>query len=108
MLNELLSRYPQLTSCKEDIENAVKAIIDCYEKGGKLILCGNGGSCADCDHIVGELMKGFLKLRPLSDDKKAEMKKNCALIDDEILSKLQRLIPHFVMMFTLNLFMHSL
>lgn len=93
MLNELLSRYPQLTSCKEDIENAVKAIINCYENGGKLILCGNGGSCADCDHIVGELMKGFLKLRPLGDDKKAEMKKNCDLVDDELLSKLQGGLP---------------
>lgn len=93
MLNELLSRYPQLISCKEDIENAVKVIINCYENGGKLILCGNGGSCADCDHIVGELMKGFLKLRPLSDDKKVEMKKNCDLVDDEILSKLQGGLP---------------
>ena len=93
MLNELLSRYPQLISCKEDIENAVKAIINCYENGGKLILCGNGGSCADCDHIVGELMKGFLKFRPLSDDKKAEMKKNCDLVDEEILCKLQGGLP---------------
>ena len=93
MLNELLSRYPQLISCEEDIENAVKAIIDCYKKGGKLILCGNGGSCADCDHIVGELMKGFLKLRPLTDEKKAEMKANCDLLDDELLNKLQGGLP---------------
>ena len=93
MLNELLSRYPELSSCKEDIENAAKAIIDCYEKGGKIILCGNGGSCADCDHIVGELMKGFLKIRPISEEKKAEMKKNCDLVDDELLSKLQGGLP---------------
>jgi len=93
MLNELLFRYPQLTSCKEDIENAVKMIINCYEKGGKLILCGNGGSCADCDHIVGELMKGFLKIRPLSEEQKLEMKKNCDLVDDELLSKLQGGLP---------------
>jgi D-sedoheptulose 7-phosphate isomerase len=93
MLNELLSRYPQLETCKNDIETAVKYIIGCFEKGGKLILCGNGGSCADCDHIVGELMKGFLKLRPLSDNKKSEMKKNCDLIDDELLSKLQGGLP---------------
>ena len=93
MLNELLSRYPQLEICKKDIENAVEAIINCYENGGKLILCGNGGSCADCDHIVGELMKGFLKLRPLSDEKKFEMKKNCDLLDDELLSKLQGGLP---------------
>lgn len=93
MLNELLSRYPQLEICKKDIENAVEAIIDCYENGGKLILCGNGGSCADCDHIVGELMKGFLKLRPLSDERRAEMKANCDLVDDELLSKLQGGLP---------------
>lgn len=93
MLNELLSRYPKLVSCKEELENAVKTIIDAYEKGGKLLLCGNGGSCADCDHIVGELMKGFLKIRPLSDEKKAEMKQNCSLIDDEVLSKLQGGLP---------------
>lgn len=93
MLNELMNRYPQLEVCKEDIVNAVNMIIECYEKGGKLLICGNGGSCADSDHIVGELMKGFLKLRPLGDEKKTEMKKNCDLIDDEFLSKLQGGLP---------------
>lgn len=93
MLNELLNRYPQLSVCENDIEEAKNAIIECYEKGGKVLLCGNGGSCADCDHIVGELMKGFLKLRPLSDAKKAEMKNNCDLVDDEILNKLQGALP---------------
>lgn len=93
MLNELLSRYPQLEICKKDIENSVEAIINCYENGGKLILCGNGGSCADCDHIVGELMKGFLKLRPINEEKRAEMKQNCDLVDDELLSKLQGGLP---------------
>lgn len=93
MLNELLLRYPKLEVCKDDIIKAVVTIIDCYKNGGKLILCGNGGSCADCDHIVGELMKGFLKLRPLSEDQKSEMKKNCDLVDDELLSKLQGGLP---------------
>lgn len=93
MINELLRRYISLNGCKEDIENAAKAIIDCYEKGGKLLLCGNGGSCADCEHIVGELMKGFLKKRPLSEIKRAEMKSNCNLVDDELLSKLQGGLP---------------
>ena len=93
MLNELLTRYPQVESCKQEIEDARDAIIECYEKGGKLLLCGNGGSCTDCDHILGELMKGFLKKRPLSDGKKAEMKANCSLLDDELLSKLQGGLP---------------
>lgn len=93
MLNELLNRYPSLCDCKEDIEKAAKAITECYEKGGKLLLCGNGGSCADCEHIVGELMKGFLKKRPLNDSKKVEMKSKCDLVDDELLSKLQGGLP---------------
>ena len=69
MLDRLLERYPQLIGCKEDIIRATDAIIDCYERGGKLILCGNGGSAADCDHIVGELMKGFLLKREVSDER---------------------------------------
>lgn len=93
MLNELLTRYPALASCKEDIEAATAALIACYTAGGKLLLCGNGGSCADSDHIVGELMKGFLKKRPLPAEKKAEMRANCSTIDEDTLDKLQAGLP---------------
>lgn len=93
MLNELLSRYPQLKVCEPTLIEAVSAIIDCYKNGGKILLCGNGGSCADCDHIVGELMKGFLKKRPLSSKQKEKMKSNVPLLDEEILNKLQGGLP---------------
>ena len=93
MLNELMKRYPSLEYCKDEIYEAGQKIIDCYKKGGKVLLAGNGGSCADCEHIVGELMKGFLKKRPLSDEKKAEMKANCPIIEDDILFKLQDALP---------------
>lgn len=89
----LFERYTILNTAKESIENAKNTIIKSFEVGGKLLLCGNGGSCADCDHIVGELMKGFLKQRPLSDEQKTEMKKNCDLVDDALLSKLQGSLP---------------
>ena len=92
MLKELFERYPSLTACEREIVDARDALISCYENGGKVLLCGNGGSCADCDHIVGELMKGFLKKRPLSAEKRAEMKKNYA-VDDEILDALQAGLP---------------
>ena len=92
MLNELFSRYPALRACEKEIADARDALIACYEKGGKVLLAGNGGSCADCDHIVGELMKGFLKKRPLSEERRAEMQKNYA-VDDGILSKLQAGLP---------------
>lgn len=93
MLNELIERYPVLRQIKDEIKNASDEIIACYEKGGKVLLCGNGGSAADCEHIVGELMKGFLKKRPLSDEKKKEMKTAFPDIDEKLLSFLQCGLP---------------
>lgn len=74
---ELYDRYPALRSCRSQIEEAVALLTGAFQNGGKLLLCGNGGSCADCDHVVGELMKGFLAKRPVlvpdgwNDDKEA-------------------------------------
>lgn len=66
---QLYEKYPALEVCKKDIEAAINMILDTYQKGGKLLLCGNGGSCSDCEHIVGELMKGFLLSRPVTDER---------------------------------------
>lgn len=93
MLNKLLNRYPQLAKCQDGLKKATAAMIDCYKNGGKILLCGNGGSCADCDHIVGELMKGFLKKRPLSTEQKAQMTNLSPLLNEETLSKLQGGLP---------------
>ncbi len=64
-LNELLERYPQLESCAADIEKAFHLLRTCLEHDGILFACGNGGSAADAEHIVGELMKSFTAKRPL-------------------------------------------
>ncbi len=93
MFKELLTRYPMLEACKNEIEKTKNAWISCFENGGKLFVCGNGGSSADSEHIVGELMKGFLKKRPLFDKQKEEMKKNNPNISDEALNKLQNGLP---------------
>ena len=77
----LYERYETLITAKESIESAKDAIIKSFEAGGKLLLCGNGGSSADCDHIVGELMKGFLSKRPLSAAQKRSMTENAGFID---------------------------
>ena len=69
MLNELLERYPVLAPIKDDIEAALGLIRDTYKNGGKVLVCGNGGSCSDSEHIVGELMKGFKLMRPVSDER---------------------------------------
>lgn len=60
MTEEFYKRYPQLKENEEKIEKAIKAIITSYKNGGTILLCGNGGSESDCDHIVGEFMKGFM------------------------------------------------
>ena len=64
---ELLERYPALQPCGASIRNACAALLRTAQAGGKILLCGNGGSCADCEHISGELLKGFLSKRPLSE-----------------------------------------
>lgn len=66
----LFARYPALKPCREDVMDAYLLLRDCYQRGGRLLVCGNGGSCADAQHIVGELMKGFYLKRPLPEDKK--------------------------------------
>lgn len=65
----LYERYPALTECKEDIEKALKLMLDTYKNGGKVLVCGNGGSASDSEHIVGELMKGFMLKRPVTDER---------------------------------------
>ena len=66
--NQLIERYPVLSSIQCEIENAYELMKECFSSGHKLLIAGNGGSAADADHIVGELMKGFVKKRPLADD----------------------------------------
>lgn len=62
---DLRRRHPELAECLPDLEKATGALIQTYRQGGKLLVCGNGGSAADCEHIVGELMKGYWLPRPL-------------------------------------------
>lgn len=67
-LNELIERYPRLLECKDSIYQAYEILRNSYINGGKLLIAGNGGSAADSQHIVGELMKSFKIRRPLEKD----------------------------------------
>ena len=67
-LDLLIERYPILAPVKANIAEAYEILRDCYEHDGKLLIAGNGGSCADADHILGELMKSFKKRRPVNDE----------------------------------------
>ncbi len=90
-INNLVNRYPELEPCKKSIEKAVATILDTYSAGGKILICGNGGSAADSEHIAGELLKGFLVKRTPSDRELTGL--SLALESEEKALKLQRGIP---------------
>lgn len=73
MLDELLRRYPELKNIENEIVKAEELMYKTVKNGGKILVCGNGGSCADADHIVGELMKGFLSKRPINSEFKDKL-----------------------------------
>ncbi len=77
-IEDLVDRYPALNFVYKDILESLNIIIECYKSGGKLLVCGNGGSAADAQHIVGELMKSFILPRKISSDLEIQMnnKKN--------------------------------
>jgi D-sedoheptulose 7-phosphate isomerase len=92
-LGELTGRYPQLLPVGEQILQAAESLIACYRQGKKVLVCGNGGSCSDSDHIVGELMKGFESMRPVG----KKLKDQLMAIDGErgayLSGKLQQALP---------------
>ena len=92
-ITELIKRYPALAGIEGTLNAAADMLIGVFEHGGKLLLCGNGGSAADCDHIAGELCKGFLSRRPLAAEERGIMKKACPEIADSLLDSLQQGLP---------------
>jgi D-sedoheptulose 7-phosphate isomerase len=66
VLETLIRRYPDLECCRADLLKAFEILKTSFQSGGKLLIAGNGGSASDSGHIVGELMKGFMLKRPVS------------------------------------------
>lgn len=79
-LKALFSRYPELSVCETQIIEAYTLLERVYTAKGKLLVAGNGGSAADSEHVVGELMKGFIKPRPLN----VELQNTLKEIDPEM------------------------
>jgi len=92
-IDELFERCPRLAVCREQIEAACDALVGCFAGGGKLLACGNGGSAADADHIVGELMKGFLGRRALPHDQRARIEAADPEVGPGIAMRLQGALP---------------
>lgn len=92
LLDALVARHPDLAACRDDIAAARDSLIRAYEEGHKLLLCGNGGSAADCEHIAGELLKGFERRRPLPEESRRRLAAQGR--EGELLAeKLQRALP---------------
>ena len=72
-LLHLMERYPALNHLQGEIEAAYHLMAQAFARGGKLLVAGNGGSSSDAEHMVGELMKGFLLPRRCGDEMAARL-----------------------------------
>lgn len=93
IVDNLISRYPILEELREDIINGYIVLEECYKRGGKVLIAGNGGSAADAEHIVGELMKGFVKKREVSQEFREQLKAIDMENGDMLADKLQGGLP---------------
>lgn len=91
-LDDLIKRYPILEGCHRDIVSAYEILENCFKKGNKLLVAGNGGSAADALHIVGELMKSFVLPRRLDNLLSKSIDSNCKHAE-YLKSKLQMALP---------------
>jgi len=75
------------------LEQAFTLLASCYREGGKVLVCGNGGSAADSEHIVGELMKGFRSVRPLPPEHREQLVRSWGEEGRQLAERLQRALP---------------
>jgi D-sedoheptulose 7-phosphate isomerase len=93
IIKELIKRHPRLEKVENEIRLSAESIIKCYQQGGKVLVCGNGGSCSDSDHIVGELMKGFEHKRPVGDPFRKQLESIDGVRGRYLAEKLQQGLP---------------
>ncbi len=93
ILDELIHRYPVLKPLKTSIQKMADSIIETYKNGGKVLVCGNGGSSADADHIVAELMKSFEGNRPVDGKLAKRLVEQNKEVGELLAEKLQHGLP---------------
>lgn len=92
-IDDLIKRYPILEQSSEDVINAYLVLEECYANDGKMLVAGNGGSAADANHIVGELMKGFCLQRKLPEESVRSLVEIDQKLGSELAGKLQGALP---------------
>lgn len=93
ILNQLIFRYEKLAFLKKSIRNAAQLLIETYRNGGKVLICGNGGSASDAGHIAGELMKSFEAKRRLQTEVQQKLKSQFGERGNLLAEKLQQGLP---------------
>jgi D-sedoheptulose 7-phosphate isomerase len=94
-LVSLFGRYPDLEPCHDSLVAAYEVCVNSYRNKGRLLICGNGGSAADAEHIVTELMKGFLKRRPVPDSFRHDLARENPEYGSYLADHLQGALPAF-------------
>lgn len=92
-METLVAKYPELSSCRQDIKLAFETLVSSYRNNGKVLLCGNGGSASDCEHIVGELMKGFTLKRPVDSEYRKRLLEIDPFEGEYLANHLQQALP---------------
>ncbi|MDD4816904.1 MAG: SIS domain-containing protein [Victivallaceae bacterium] len=93
IIDDLIVRYPVLTECRAQICELTARIISVYENGGRLFVAGNGGSCADADHIAGELLKSFRLRRHVDADERGLLVAEFGADGEKLASVLEPALP---------------
>lgn len=92
-LDHLIERYPVLEGQKDHVRGMYEILRDSYRNGGKLLIGGNGGSASDAEHITGELMKGFVKKRPVPDALRKSLCEVSPEIGEKLADRIQMGLP---------------
>lgn len=92
-LENLLERYPELSVCSSEIQSAYQIMKETFDKKGILLVCGNGGSGADSEHIVGELMKEFAIRRPIPKEDQSNLISQSKVYGSLLAEHLQGALP---------------
>lgn len=90
LLNEFYLRYPNLEYLKSPINKSINELVECYKNGRKILVCGNGGSCADSEHIAGELLKSFMLKRKIDVELEKKLKDSYSEEGEYIANNLQQ------------------
>lgn len=91
--SRLQNRYPHLETAIPALLESYEVLVEVFESGNKLLLCGNGGSAADCEHIAAELVNKFECLRPINDDAKARFTAEFGAVGTLVADNLQGALP---------------